>query len=217
MKSPLFLGLALGEARRLALAKQRQRAADEVKRLLRLLGILVGAARLALQAVEAPLQALKIGEHQLRLHRFDIGQRIDAALDVRDVGILEAAHHMRDGVDLADIGEKLVAEPLPFRGAAHQTGNVDEAQPRRHDRVRLRQRRKRFEAPIRHRDLSDIRLDGAERIVRRLRGGGLGERVEEGRLADIRQADDAAFEAHRPVSVSGGGLANVSDVVRTNR
>jgi hypothetical protein len=52
------------------------------------------------------------------------------------------------------------------------------------------------EPRIGHRDLADVRLDGAERIVRRLRGRGLRQRVEEGRLADIGQADDAAFEAH---------------------
>ena len=43
---------------------------------------------------------------------------------------------------------------------------------------------------------ADVRLDGAERIVRRLRRRGLGQRIEQRRLADIGQADDAAFEAH---------------------
>ena len=38
---------------------------------------------------------------------------------------------MRDGVDLADIGEELVAEPFAFRGAAHQAGDIDEHQPGR--------------------------------------------------------------------------------------
>ncbi len=47
-----------------------------------------------------------------------------------------------------------------------------------------------------HGDVADVGLDGAERIIRRLGGGGLGERVEERRLADVGQADDAAFEAH---------------------
>ena len=52
------------------------------------------------------------------------------------------------------------------------------------------------EPRVGHRDVADIRLDRAERIVRRLRGRGLRQRIEERRLADIRQADDAAFEAH---------------------
>ena len=55
---------------------------------------------------------------------------------------------------------------------------------------------------IRHRHLADIRLDGAERIIRRLRRRRFGQRIEERRLADIRQADDAAFEAHGIIWIS---------------
>ena len=44
-------------------------------------------------------------------------------------------------------------------------------------------------------DDADVGLDGAERIVLG-RDAGLGQRVEEGGLADVGQADDAAFEAH---------------------
>src|SRR5690606_809988 len=45
-------------------------------------------------------------------------------------------------------------------------------------------------------DLAYIRLDRAEWIICGLRRGGFRQRVEERRLADIRQSDDAAFEAH---------------------
>ena len=62
---------------------------------------------------------------------------VDPAVDMGDVGILEAAHHMGDGVDLADGGEELVAEPFALRGALHQAGDVDECQPRRDDLRRL--------------------------------------------------------------------------------
>ena len=98
-----------------------------------LLRVLVAALGLLLQRVDALLQAVEIGQHQLGLDRLDVGDRIDAALDVGDVVVLEAAHHMRDGVDLADVGEELVAEALALGGAAHQPGDVDEGQPRRHD------------------------------------------------------------------------------------
>ncbi len=50
-----------------------------------------------------------------------------------DVGILKAAHHMGDRVDLADIGEELVAETLALRGAAHEPGDVDEGEAGRDD------------------------------------------------------------------------------------
>ena len=114
-----------------------------------------------------------------------------------DVVVLETAQHMDDGVDLADVGEELVAQAFALRCAAHEAGDVDEGQPRRDDLRRLADRGELVEPRIGHRDLADIRLDGAERIVRRLRRRRLGQRVEQGRLADIGQADDTAFESHR--------------------
>ena len=42
------------------------------------------------------------------------------------LSIVEAAHDVRDGVGLADVGEKLVAQAFAFRGAGDQPGDVDE-------------------------------------------------------------------------------------------
>ena len=55
------------------------------------------------ERIDALLQALEVGEHQLGLDRLDVGDRIDGVGDMRHVAIVEAAHHMRDRVDLADI------------------------------------------------------------------------------------------------------------------
>ena len=65
------------------------------------------------------------------------------------------------------------------------------------------------EARVGHRDVADIGLDGAERIVGRLRRRRLGQGVEKGRLADIGQADNAAFETHegKAVALQGGAGA----------
>ena len=56
--------------------------------------------------------------------------------------------------------------------------------------------RQRVQPRIGHRHIADIGLDGAEGIIGRLRRRRLGQRVEQGGLADIGQADDAAFESH---------------------
>jgi hypothetical protein len=53
-----------------------------------------------------------------------------------------------------------------------------------------------------HRDDPDVRLDGAEREVRRLRARAR-ERVEQRRLADVGQTDETDGEGHR-TSSSGG-------------
>ena len=84
------------------------------------------------------LDRVEVGERELGVDRLDVGHRIDLAGDVHDVRVLEAAHHVRDGVGLADVGEELVAEALAFRGAGHQPGDVDELDHRRHHLLRLR-------------------------------------------------------------------------------
>ena len=169
------------------------------------------------EVVDALFQAVEIGEHQLGLDGLDIGQRRDLAFDMGDVGILKAAHHMRDRVDLADGGEKLVAEALALRGAAHQAGDIDEGQPRRDDLRRFGDLGELVEPRIRHRDLADIRLDGAERIIRRLRRRRLGQRIEQRRLADIGQSDDTAFESHDRVLKSVRRDRAVASLQRRHR
>ena len=113
-----------------------------------------------------------------------------------DVVILEASEDMDDGVDLADVAEELVAEAFALAGALHQTGDVDEGELGRDDLGRTGDGGELVEPRIGDRDLADIGLDRAEWIIGRLRRLGLGQRVEQGRLADVGQADDTAFETH---------------------
>ena len=65
-------------------------------------------------------------------------------------------------------------------------------------------RGERGEARVRHRHDADIRIDGAERVVLG-RDAGAGQRIEERGLADVRQADDAAADAHY-CSAAGGAV-----------
>ena len=96
------------DARRLALLQQRQRLLHHRQHApCASLSLLRGALA---ELHDAPLEALEVGEHQLGLDGLGVGDRIDAALDMGDVVILEAAQHMDDGVDLADVGEELVAQ-----------------------------------------------------------------------------------------------------------
>ena len=46
---------------------------------------------------------------------------------------------------------------------------------------------------IRHGDDADVGLDGGKRVIRGQRAGG-GQRVKEGALADVGQADDSDFQ-----------------------
>ena len=58
------------------------------------------------------------------------------------------------------------------------------------------------EARVGERDDADVRLDRGERVVRREHVG-LGQRVEEGGLADVGQADDPDRECHRRANLGG--------------
>ena len=111
-----------------------------------------------------------------------------------DVVILEAAQHLEDRIDASDGAEKLVAEPLALARSPYQTGDVDHLELGLDDLFRLRDPRDFLQPMIGHRHAAGIGLDGAERII----GGGgrlrRGQRIEEGRLTDIGQADDTTVE-----------------------
>ena len=47
------------------------------------------------------------------------------------IGILKAAHHMHNGVYLADIRQKLISKSLALGGAFHQSCNVHKFDDRR--------------------------------------------------------------------------------------
>ena len=145
---------------------------------------------------------VEVGQHQFGLDDLGVAHRVDVARDMCHVAVLEAAQHMGDGVDLADIGQELVAQALALGGALHQAGDVDELELGVDDLGRGRDGRELVEPRIGHGDAADIGLDGAERIVGRLRRLGGGERIEQGRLADIGQADDSTVETHLTLSDS---------------
>ena len=81
------------------------------------LGFLVAGARHPLRLLHHRLDRLQIGQHQLRVDRFNIADRIDGPFDVNHIRVAEAADDVQNCVHVADIGEKLVAEPFALRRA----------------------------------------------------------------------------------------------------
>ncbi len=162
--------------------------------------LVAGAQGLA-EAVLGLLDRLHVGQRELGVDHLDVGDRVDLVVHVDHVAVLEAAHHVGDRVGLADVGEELVPEALALGGARDQAGDVDELDDRRDHLQRLVDGGELREARVGHFHHAHVRLDGAERIV--LRGdAGLGERVEERRLADVGQADDAALQCHVVIPLS---------------
>ena len=95
--------------------------------------ILVHGLRGLVGALHRALDGLEVGERELGIDDGDVGRGIHAAGDVHDVGVLEAAHDVRDRVHFADVREELVAEALALRGAGDEAGDVDELDGRRDD------------------------------------------------------------------------------------
>ena len=80
-------------------------------------------------------------------------------------------------------------EALALAGALDQPGDVHELHDRGHGPLRLTMPREDVQPRVGHLHDAGVGLDGGERVVRHQRLGG-GERVEEGGLADVGQADD---------------------------
>ena len=165
--------------------------------------LVVARARGLHVAVQALFHRGQVGQAELGLDDLDVGDRVHPAGHVDHVVVVETAHHVDDGVGLADVAQELVAQALALAGPGHQAGDVDELDDGRHHTLRLHDGRQLRQPRVGHLDHADVGLDGAERVVLG-RDAGLGERVEEGGLADVRQSDDAALEAHRGLSLGSG-------------
>lgn len=152
-------------------------------------------------ALQLLLAAVEVGHDQFEVDDLDITLGVDAVGDVDDVLVFEAAHHVGDGVGLADVGEELVAQAFTFRCARHQAGDIDEFHGGGDDLLGLDDFGQGIQARVGHGHDAAVRLDGAEGEVF-CGDAGFGEGVEQGGLADVGQADDAAVESH---DVSLGG------------
>jgi hypothetical protein len=142
---------------------RRQQRLPRLEHLLRGDGVLERRARLLLdpalllKAGHGLLQGLEVGEDQLGVDGLDVRARRDLAVDVDDVAVLEGAHDLADGVGLTDVGEELVAEPLPLGGTTHDAGDVDERHRRGQDLLRPEDLGEPVQPIIGQRDDPDVR------------------------------------------------------------
>ena len=195
-------GLEQG-ARRLAFAEVRD---QQFQQGLLGHGVFVAALGVAGDFLQLLLAAVEVGEDQFEVDDLDVALGVDTVGDVNDVVILEAAHHVGNGIGLADVGEELVAQAFALRRAFYQAGDIDELHGGRQHALRLDDFSQCIQARVGHWHDAAVGFDGAEREVLG-RDPGFGEGVEQGGLADVGQADDAAVESH-DVSLAEGGRKN---------
>ena len=178
------------------------------------LGVLAALGELD-QLLETLLDRIEVGKKELRLNGRDVAQRIDGAVHVGDVLVLEAAHHLDDGGALADVGQELVAQSLTLARALDEAGDVDEIDEGVNGFFRLGLGRQRVHAGVRHGNSGLVGLDGAEGIVGGLSVLGLGQGVEKSGLAHVGQADDTNTERH--VFSRGNFFPNRAGYICSNR
>ena len=136
-----------------------------------------------------------VGQAQLGLDDLNVGNGIDLVGHVNHVLVFKTAHHVDDGIGLADMGQKLVAQAFALAGPGHQTGNVHKLHNRRHDAFGLDNARQLLQARVGHLDHPHIGFDGAERVVLG-RNARFGQGVEQGGFTNVGQAHNTAFETH---------------------
>jgi len=158
-------------------------------------GVLVARLGGLVRLGDALCEGVQVGQDQLHVDDLDITNRVDGAVDVGDVGVVEAADDVDDGVHLTDVTQELVAQAFALAGAPHEAGDVDELHGRVGDLGGLDDGRDVLEAFVRDVDDSRVGVDRAEGVIGHLRPGA-GQRVEQGRFPHVGKADDAAVESH---------------------
>ena len=108
-----------------------------------------------------------------------------------NIGVFKAADNLHDGVDLADVAQKLVAEPLPLAGSLHKPRDIDEFDHGGDEFFGVGDFGEDGEPGIGHDDDPLVGVDGAKWVVGRLRFPRPGDGVKEGGFANVREPDNA--------------------------
>lgn len=128
-------------------------------------GFLVAAAGFFGALFFLAFEGGEVGEDEFGIDDLDIAEGVNRSHIVNDVFVLEATHHVDDGIDFADIGEEFVAEALALAGPGDESGDVDEFDGGGNDAVGFGDGAEGFKALVRHLHHSDVWVDSAERIV----------------------------------------------------
>ena len=156
---------------------------------------------LASGLVETLLHRLQVGEGQLDLHHAQVIQGIRGA---GDVVVDERPEHEHDGVDLADVGEELVAQALALRGALDEPADVDDFHGSVHEHLGLAHRAQALDALVGYLGHADVGVLGGEGVWRSERAP-TSESVVQRALARVGETDQAeAFHSAR--EATGGGV-----------
>ena len=109
-----------------------------------------------------------------------------------DVGVVEAAEDVYDGVGFTDVGEEFVAEAFALAGALDESGDVDDFHGGGDDVGGLHELDEAVEALVGYSDDADVGLYGAEGKVSRLCFG-VAKAVKKCRFSHVGESDYSAL------------------------
>lgn len=146
---------------------------------------LATTASLLLESLESLLNKLDILDAQLLADDVQITGGVDITLNVNNLGIIEAANHLEDGIDSANVGQERVTQTGTSGGTAGQTGNIIHGQVSRNLRLGLVVLAEPVEPLVGNDDAGLLGVNGGIGEIGRVTQGGLGDGLEECRLADV--------------------------------
>ena len=141
---------------------------------------------------KATFDGFEVFQLQFRIDNFLVANRVDRAIDVGDVIVLETAQHVDNRVGFTDVSEEFVTQSLTLRRTFYKSCNIDNFARRRHDSPRMHQFGQLRQSLVGHGDDTDIRLNRAKWKIRSLRLRAR-QAVEQRGLAYIRQSYNTTF------------------------
>lgn len=137
------------------------------------------------QSFESLLDELDILNAQLLADDGQITDGVNVTLDVDNLGIIEATNDLEDGIDGANVRQEGVTQTSTSRSTTGQTGNIVHGQVGGHLGLGLVVLAEPVEPLIGNDDASLFGVNGGIGEVGRVTQRGLGDRLEERRLADV--------------------------------
>ena len=105
---------------------------------------------------------------------------------MNNIRIIKAADNVQDCINLTDIGQELIAQPLTFGCAFDQTCNIDKLDHSRSHLLGMIEISEKLQSLVRYGYNTYIRIDRTERIVGRLCTS-LCQGIKKGTFADVWQ------------------------------
>lgn len=153
-------------------------------------------ASLLAEGFESLLDELHILDTELLADDVQITARVDITLDVDNLSIIEAANHLEDGIDSADVRQEGVTQSSTSRGTTGQTGNIVDGQVGRNLGLGLVMLAEPVEPLIGDDNAGLLGVNGGIGEVGRVTQGGLSDRLEECRLADVGKTNLKTLLGH---------------------